>query len=836
MEITGASNSYSGLHFGDTSDVDSGFIRYYNSGNTNGNYFLIGTDAAERVKIHSDGRMNIGGTNEVQLTAGNEAILYLHGAIVGANIDLAYGQRIILDDDDTGTATADRERGSIYAQFNGNCSGGNTSDETRLWNIYSDVNCNEDYDNVYGLYSDVRTTHTTGTITAMRGVYGIVQNTDSGQITEMVGAYGLAQTTTGANSVTISDLVGVKGRANMCAGTSTANVTDLVGVWSEIDNDNNTAQATGGKCALFYGGYNKTTGLHNPQGIRIDTSVPNYFRGAIAINGGGNFLPTGNHAIHIKNNTNATGILLEQTGDQYNVIRGNANRSGQDNAIIDIQGYWDTTQVGRIRIDTGADTTNKDDGRIQFFTASGGTLTEVMQIQENGEIAMNSSATCTDALANLHVQNNSFRVSNPTDGPSSTYVNIHTHANGTDGDRHIYSQVTNGVIKAAIDHSGRMMSHSHHYAGRTRTDQNSPGNIYTHANAGFFAYSARTDNSGQYRTSCHIRAWDSGDVADRNAIYLVDSQSDTTTADYDQHQRFGVKADGMTHSREDIWSGRIESDEASPNSVYTAGNTNLVRSYATNSNAQSYMQAVATPATNIYTYYSEYGTSNADDNVVFRVRSTDGRVQTDAGSVQTGGADYAEFFEWEDGNPNNEDRVGISVVLVGEKIRPATSSDDTSKIIGIISATPCVVGDTAALSYHDRYLKDDWGRYVMEDVEMLVWNIGQNEHQPKQSDTFALTKCDECIPVSDIDKALAEGRVKQWVVDQNLRRMDQVLKVNPNYDVNKKDAYEPRENRKEWDAVGLVGKLYMKKGQPTGTNWIKLSDKTASIELSLIHI
>ena len=75
----------------------------------------------------------------------------------------------------------------------------------------------------------------------------------------------------------------------------------------------------------------------------------------------------------------------------------------------------------------------------------------------------------------------------------------------------------------------------------------------------------------------------------------------------------------------------------------------------------------------------------------------------------------------------------------------------------------------------------------------------------------------------------------QWAVDQNLRRIDKVRKVNPNFDVNKKDTYEPREDRKEWDAVGLVGKLCMKKGQPTGTNWIKLSDKTASIERWLVR-
>ena len=41
----------------------------------------------------------------------------------------------------------------------------------------------------------------------------------------------------------------------------------------------------------------------------------------------------------------------------------------------------------------------------------------------------------------------------------------------------------------------------------------------------------------------------------------------------------------------------------------------------------------------------------------------------------TGGADYAEMFEWADGNSDNEDRRGFSVVLTGgNKIRKATAT------------------------------------------------------------------------------------------------------------------------------------------------------------------
>ena len=475
-----------------------------------------------------------------------------------------------------------------------------------------------------------------------------------------------------------------------------------------------------------------------------------------------------------------------------------------------------------------------EDGYIRVRTRKNGSIGERIRIQANGEVAMTSSGSITDALANLHVQNDTFRVSNNDDGADTTYVHIDAHTNATDGDRNIFRHVSNNVIMSQLTRQGQFFGQNSIYAGRTRTDENSPTNVYRHGTNGFYAYSSRTDDTSNYRTALHLRAWDAGDVADRNFFYFVDSQDDTTTSDYDQHQRFGIKANGMTQSREDIWSGRCESDEASPNSVYTSGNTNLVRSYATNSQAQSYMQGVAEPATNIYSFYTETGTSTDNDDIQFRVRSTDGRVQSDSGSI-TSPADYAECFEWEDGNPSNEDRVGTSVVLVGEKIRPATSSDDPSKIIGIVSANPAIVGDAAPLKYHDRYLKDDWGRDILEDVEMLVWNIGQNEHQPKQTDTFALAKADECCRVSDIESYLAQGHVPQWAVDQNLRRIDKVRKVNPNFDVNKKDTYQSRLERPEWDAIGLVGKLCMKKGQPTGTNWIKLSDKTASIERWLVR-
>jgi len=151
-----------------------------------------------------------------------------------------------------------------------------------------------------------------------------------------------------------------------------------------------------------------------------------------------------------------------------------------------------------------------------------------------------------------------------------------------------------------------------------------------------------------------------------------------------------------------------------------------------------------------------------------------------------GGADYAEYFEWSDGNTNQEDRRGISVILDGDKIRPAVAGEDP---IGVISGNPSVVGDSAWNKWNGKHLRDDYGTYILEDYE-----------------------------VTDEDG--------NTVIQQ--RR-----KLNPAYDPDVE--YIPREDRPEWDCVGLMGKLRIRKGQSTGTRWIKMRDISDSVEEWLVR-
>ena len=48
-------------------------------------------------------------------------------------------------------------------------------------------------------------------------------------------------------------------------------------------------------------------------------------------------------------------------------------------------------------------------------------------------------------------------------------------------------------------------------------------------------------------------------------------------------------------------------------------------------------------------------------------------------------------------------------------------------------------------------------------------------------------------------------------------------------------AYVQRENRKEWDTVGLMGKLRILKTEQKGTNWIKMRDISATVEEWLVR-
>ena len=165
------------------------------------------------------------------------------------------------------------------------------------------------------------------------------------------------------------------------------------------------------------------------------------------------------------------------------------------------------------------------------------------------------------------------------------------------------------------------------------------------------------------------------------------------------------------------------------------------------------------------------GTNSAQSNC-FRV-GYDGNVYGLSGFKSTG-ADYAEMFEWQDGNPDGADRRGIFVTLDGEKIRIANADDNY--ILGVVSAAPSVCGDTQSEVWQGMYLRDSFGAYKLDEAGNMM--------------------------------------------------------INPDYD--NEQEYIPREQRKEWAAVGMLGKLIVCDHgdcQPNGYCYVGADGKAVASEV-----
>ena len=143
------------------------------------------------------------------------------------------------------------------------------------------------------------------------------------------------------------------------------------------------------------------------------------------------------------------------------------------------------------------------------------------------------------------------------------------------------------------------------------------------------------------------------------------------------------------------------------------------------------------------------GINKESSTLKFRTHKISNGEGTLYGTLNSNNADIAEYFEWENQNLKNKNRRGYFVTLVNDKIRLANSKDDY--ILGVISSEDIssVIGNTAVENWTNKYLKNVYGDFVL------------NEQGEKI--------------------------------------------INPEY--NEKQTYIPRKDRKEWDVVCLIGQI-----------------------------
>lgn len=166
------------------------------------------------------------------------------------------------------------------------------------------------------------------------------------------------------------------------------------------------------------------------------------------------------------------------------------------------------------------------------------------------------------------------------------------------------------------------------------------------------------------------------------------------------------------------------------------------------------------------------GTSNSALSNAFSVQYS-GIVKAKSTITASTTADYAEFFEWLDGNPDDEDRVGYFVTLDGDKIRIATAADDY--ILGVVSGEPFVLGNGDCDTWNGMYLHDEFRRTIYEPAPKMIEILDS-----------------EGNPTGEYEEVEGEFEGTR-------------PKLNPEYDHTQ--PYISRLDRKEWAPVGMLGVL-----------------------------
>lgn len=164
------------------------------------------------------------------------------------------------------------------------------------------------------------------------------------------------------------------------------------------------------------------------------------------------------------------------------------------------------------------------------------------------------------------------------------------------------------------------------------------------------------------------------------------------------------------------------------------------------------------------------GTSNTAKSNAFSVMFN-GVVKAKSTITASTTADYAEFFEWEDGNPDDEDRVGYFVTMKNDKIK--ICEDPSDYILGIVSGNPFVLGNGDCDTWNGMFLMDEFRRTRLEPapkIEIIKDENGNNIEREIPGEY------DGTRPI-----------------------------LNPEYDNTRE--YISRFDRKEWDPVGMLGVL-----------------------------
>lgn len=176
-----------------------------------------------------------------------------------------------------------------------------------------------------------------------------------------------------------------------------------------------------------------------------------------------------------------------------------------------------------------------------------------------------------------------------------------------------------------------------------------------------------------------------------------------------------------------------------------------------------------------------------------------GNVRAD-GAYLSGGADYAEWYESNDGYTIPYGQT-VSFVPDTNKIKIASMGDN---VFGVVSNTAGFRANSADDCWINKYLRDNSGNIIVEPYEQEI----------------------EIPIIQEVDG-------KSEIVKEKKTIICEYLKLNPQFD--QSQIYIPRSKRKEWHSIGLVGQVKILKGSVINPNWIRLKSFDDKYDLYFIR-
>ena len=212
------------------------------------------------------------------------------------------------------------------------------------------------------------------------------------------------------------------------------------------------------------------------------------------------------------------------------------------------------------------------------------------------------------------------------------------------------------------------------------------------------------------------------------------------------------------------------------------------------------------------------------------------------GAADAGDADFAEYFESTDGSAI---AIGKTVVLDNGKVRASTDSDNAADIVGVVRhrKTVGVIGNSAWNKWKGKFKVDDYGVPLLEEYTITEWDQivaedaddleitdrGEKKKlKQREGDTIHHSYATDKIPSELTAPSDAVVKTK----DDNGNTFKRKI-LSDSYDASK--TYVSREDRDEWNLIGLIGQVTITKGQKTGDRWIKMRDISDTVEEWLIR-